>query len=317
MKTVAKRGGFATAAVSTLSAVLVRNSRLSTEYIRENLDTINTPVQIELDLSFKRMASNWSEEELSNERRLVHVIVERVGCSVFRIWCEAVSPQFGAERKDEFIISCIRWNEKNTHVLTSVDLIHLLENLVGESFSTQEKSRIRRNLQFLKPFTVNRISSARLFNALMAMDNPRPRNIEKDLKVFQWLTLYVALTMVLNKYSVNPAAVGNKPVPQGALRAVRDVTTAFTGASVTPNGNNGSKCLTPSMFKGVRVIPTASAPLPVNSFTALPRSFATKSSQQENRPRPRPGCLISASFQAAASYIRARFAVERRAVAVF
>ncbi|QFZ29365.1 hypothetical protein EJF18_50603 [Clavispora lusitaniae] len=38
----------------------------------------------------------------------------------------------------------------------------------------------------------------------MAMENPRPRNIEKDLKVFKWADLFVAVSKVLSKYSPNP-----------------------------------------------------------------------------------------------------------------
>lgn len=298
MKKNSKNGGpFPTVAAPPLPGVLVRNSRLSSEYIRENFDTINTPVIIELDPSFNDMLTNWSEKELLNERRLVLLTVERDGCSVFRLKCEAVPPDYGVIEKDSLVISCIRWAEKDTHVLTSVDLLQVLENLVGETFSTQEKSRIRRNLQFLRPITVNRTSSARLFNAVMAMDNPRPRNIEKDLKVFRWLSLYVALTKVLSKYSVNPSISSERKIllEEVAKQAEQANGTRKDNGNGNSNGNGSSTGFVPLRKNSgnlrAEVPAVTTAPLPVNSLTALPRNIATTAARpvaKDGRPRPRP-----------------------------
>lgn len=317
MKKNTKNGGpFTTVAAPPLPGVLVRNSRLSSEYIRENLDTINTPVIIELDPSFNDMPTDWSEKELMNERRLVSLTVERDGCSIFRLKCKTVPPDYGVLEKDSLVISCIRWAEKDTHVLTSVDLLQVLEKLVGETFSTQEKSRIRRNLQFLRPITVNRTSSARLFNAVMAMDNPRPRNIEKDLKVFRWLSLYMALTKVLSKYSVNPSISSERKL---LLDEVAKQNLQANG-STNENGNRNSKPVFVLLRKNsanprAEVPTVTTAPLPVNSFTGLPRNIATTAARpvaKEDRPRPRPAPQQQKSHhQIGASSSRARIFMEQ------
>lgn len=265
-------GAFASVAAPPLPGVLVRNSRLSSDYIKENLDAINMAVRVVLDGNFKHMTEDWSAQELLHERRLVKLTVNREGPNLFHIATQSVSPDYGVAEKNVLIISCIRWEERNTFVLTSVDLLHVLEHLVGETFTTQEKSRIRRNLQFLHPITVNRTSSARLFNAVMAMENPRPRNIEKDLKVFKWLSMNVALTKVLSKYSVNPAIASD------------------TASLQEGNGSNGSlrHTVAKQPFNLRADVQTnTNLPLPVNSFTALPRSIASKAISKENRPRPR------------------------------
>ncbi|GEQ70623.1 hypothetical protein JCM33374_g4301 [Metschnikowia sp. JCM 33374] len=187
---------------------LIRTSRLSSEYIRKNLDTINVPIRLKTDESFGQIKRNWSEEELKNERRLVSLEVNRENFTTFNIKFSTVPPSSVPKDHKGLIISCIRWKEKDMMVVTSVDILLVLESLVGEPFSVEEKSRIRRNLQFLKPNTIARSTSGRLFHSLMSMENPRPRNIEKDVKVFNWNTFFDALNKVLSKYSANPAVFG-------------------------------------------------------------------------------------------------------------
>lgn len=293
-------GPFASVAAPPLPGILVRNSRLSSEYIKDNLDAINMPVKVELDPSFEDMPKDWSEKEIRHERRLVQLTIHREGRNLFRIKSEAIPPDYGVLEKNVLVISCIRWDEKNAYVLTSVDLLHVLENLVGETFSTQEKSRIRRNLQFLRPVTVNRTSSARLFNSVMAMENPRPRNIEKDLKVFRWLSLYVALTKVLSKYSVNPASGASKlsPCQDG-------------GVSVNGNDNVNYGLVENNLNLRADVRTLTTAPLPVNSLTALPRSIAVKAGAKENRPRPRNATDYNPAHKIGASSSRARIIMEQ------
>lgn len=296
-------GPFASVAAPPLPGILVRNSRLSSEYIKDNLDAINMPVKVELDPSFDEMPKNWSEKELLHERRLVQLSIHREGRNVFRVKSEAISPDYGVLEKNVLVISCIRWDEKDAYVLTSVDLLHILENLVGETFSTQEKSRIRRNLQFLRPVTVNRTSSARLFNSVMAMENPRPRNIEKDLKVFRWLSLHVALTKVLSKYSVNPASGAHKLSPR------QDRVNGSSGANNDDRVNYG--LLENNLNLRADVPAVTTAPLPVNSLTALPRSIAAKANEKETRPRPRNAPEYKPAHEIRASSSRARIIMEQ------
>jgi len=78
----------------------------------------------------------------------------------------------------------------------------LLEWLTGSWFPVEEKNRIRRNLQGFGPKTVSKHKAGMggFFQVIMEFTEPRPRNIEKDLKVFLWDLLPPALDKILSKY---------------------------------------------------------------------------------------------------------------------
>lgn len=183
---------------------LVRASTLPSEYIRANIDLINTALNLMMDDDLSAISENWSEQERQKGRRLVRIKIESKSLPQFKVRAEAVKP--GNFSSKDVVISCIRWPEKNIDVVTSVDIITVIEHFVGQTLSVEEKSRIRRNLQFLKPYTITKsgAESKRLFHSIMAMENPKPRNIEKNLKVFKWTDLFLAVTKVLSKYSPSP-----------------------------------------------------------------------------------------------------------------
>jgi hypothetical protein len=83
-----------------------------------------------------------------------------------------------------------------------VDAIYLLEALVGLRFSVEEKNRIRRNLEGFRPITVskNKAGAEDFFKLVMSFPNPKPRNIEKDVKVFPWKIFGTALKKIIGKY---------------------------------------------------------------------------------------------------------------------
>lgn len=137
--------------------------------------------------------------------------------STLRIQCAVVTHD-DIEEKD-CIVSCILEPEQSTFssrvsrerrddrptypfFLTSVDLIYLFENLSGKNFNTDDKNRIRRNLESLKPTTVGKQKpdSELLFQRIMNFAPPKPRNIEKDLKVFEWRKISEAIEKVVPKY---------------------------------------------------------------------------------------------------------------------
>jgi hypothetical protein len=83
-----------------------------------------------------------------------------------------------------------------------VDTIYLLESLVGVRFTVEEKNRIRRNLEGFRPLTVSKAKadSEDFFKVIMGFPAPKPRNIEKDVKVFPWKILSHALKKIIGKY---------------------------------------------------------------------------------------------------------------------
>jgi hypothetical protein len=100
------------------------------------------------------------------------------------------------------VVSCIYFESSNKCYITSVDLLYLLEALMDQTFSVEEKNRIRRNLEKWKPLTVSKNSAETggFFRLIMDFGNPKPRNIEKDIKCFVWDNLSVALSQIVGKY---------------------------------------------------------------------------------------------------------------------
>ncbi|KAL1919890.1 uncharacterized protein VTP21DRAFT_1822 [Calcarisporiella thermophila] len=148
------------------------------------------------------MARNWSQEEWENRRRLVQFWRRQDGndihCNFSPIAPADCSP-------NSIVVSCIYWQEKNDCYITSVDCIYLMESLIGVRFTVEEKNRIRRNLEGFRPSTVSKCKpeSAEFFKLIMSFPNPKPRNIEKDVKVFPWRVLPFALKKIISKYTAS------------------------------------------------------------------------------------------------------------------
>jgi hypothetical protein len=145
------------------------------------------------------MAREWSEDEFETRRRLVHFRREQSGSTI----TTSFKPVAIDERPPHSVcISCIYWEEKQECFVTSVDTIYLLEQLVAARFTVEEKNRIRRNLEGFRPLTVSKgkPESEEFFKVIMAFPTPKPRNIEKDVKVFHWKDLASALKKIIGKY---------------------------------------------------------------------------------------------------------------------
>ncbi|KAI7854879.1 hypothetical protein BDC45DRAFT_439851 [Circinella umbellata] len=159
---------------------------------------------------------NWTKEENSVHRRLVQFW--RVATtSKIKICCD-----FCTLSKDEYnnqerhgrftassdnngaqvvVVSSITF--KQNLWITSVDLIHLLECIMGVTLNIEEKNRIRRNLEGFHPITVSKHEeeTADLYYHVMGFKAPFPRSIEKDFKIFDWHILPYALKKILVKYN--------------------------------------------------------------------------------------------------------------------
>jgi hypothetical protein len=155
--------------------------------------------KLEINGDLEAMAQSWSEEEWDTKRRLVHFRRSQSGSTITTTF----QPVSVDERPQNSVcISCIYWEEKQECFVTSVDTIYLLEQLVAARFTVEEKNRIRRNLEGFRPLTVSKgkPDSEEFFKVIMAFPNPKPRNIEKDVKVFHWKDLASALKKIIGKY---------------------------------------------------------------------------------------------------------------------
>lgn len=161
--------------------------------------------KLEINGDLDAMAQDWSDEEFELKRRLVHFQRSQSGCTITTTF----QPVSADERPSNSVcISCIYWQDKQECFVTSVDTIYLLEQLVAVKFTVEEKNRIRRNLEGFRPVTVSKgkPESSDFFAVIMAFGTPKPRNIEKDVKVFHWKDLSQALKKIISKYSASPSS---------------------------------------------------------------------------------------------------------------
>ncbi|OTA87811.1 hypothetical protein M434DRAFT_133497 [Hypoxylon sp. CO27-5] len=161
----------------------------------------STKAVLKINGDLESMASGWSQEEWENRRRIVMFNKKQQGSTL----STSFKPVAANERPPNSIcISCIYWAEKDECFVTSVDTISLLEQLVAAPgrFTVEEKNRIRRNLEGFRPLTVSKAKadSEEFFKVIMGFPAPKPRNIEKDVKVFPWKILGSALKKIISKY---------------------------------------------------------------------------------------------------------------------
>lgn len=164
-------------------------------------DTEDTTKTVILDIttSLDSFCFDWEESELNAGRRLVRFRRLQDGNKLI-ISAERISQT--EYDPDDIVISCIYRQETDSCCVTSVDIIHLLQRLVEADFEVDEKNRIRRNLEGLRPTTVSKTRPGfeSFFQRIMDFPDPKPRKIEKDVKVFDWKLLPHALDKILSKY---------------------------------------------------------------------------------------------------------------------
>lgn len=166
---------------------------------------------LELHGNIQDMAVGWSHDEWRSRRRLIQFWRKQEGTTIHAI-CKPILPE--EYIPNSVVVSCIFWDVTNECYITSVDVIYLLEALVASRFNVEEKNRIRRNLEGLKPKTISKIAKSgddklnkiheEFFKLVMSFPNPKPRHIEKDIKIFPWRVLASALNKIISKYSAAP-----------------------------------------------------------------------------------------------------------------
>ncbi|KAF7715556.1 Transcriptional regulator medusa [Penicillium ucsense] len=193
---------------STGNPTLIRTSTLQQASGLGNSASFNpyamypTKAVLKLNGDLNSMAVGWSTEERQSQRRLVQFTRSQNGSTINADF-KPVTPEERAP--NSICISCIHWEGKDECFVTSVDTIYLLESLVAVRFTVEEKNRIRRNLEGFRPLTVSKAKadSEEFFKVIMGFPAPKPRNIEKDVKVFPWSILSEALRKIIGKYSAS------------------------------------------------------------------------------------------------------------------
>lgn len=163
---------------------------------------VATKAALKFEGDLNNMALGWTHDEWHAKRRLVHFTRKQEGGNISATF-KPVSLQ--EITPNTIVVSCIFREDKNECYVTSVDTIYLLEALVSVRFTVEEKNRIRRNLEGYKPLTITKSKTdcEDFFKVIMGFPNPKPRNIEKDVKVFPWKILANALKKIVSKYSAS------------------------------------------------------------------------------------------------------------------
>ncbi|KAL5611867.1 hypothetical protein BROUX41_000559 [Berkeleyomyces rouxiae] len=228
-------------------------------------------VELKLEHPLKTMAEQWSPEEWANKRRIVQFRRTIVGSSIKT----SFRPVAANDRSPQSVcVSCIWWAENQGCYITSVDTISLLEQLLvaPTRFSVEEKNRIRRNLEGFKPATVGKAKpdTEEFFKVIMGFSNPKPRNIEKDVKVFAWSALENALKKIISKYSVNPSASNSPPSGLGNV-----------------HGGMGTSHMVSSLSTTYQSLPSPPGATPTDSVPAAYTVHAAQSAHPEGISSPR------------------------------
>ncbi|KAL8723347.1 MAG: hypothetical protein Q9225_000330 [Loekoesia sp. 1 TL-2023] len=185
-----------------------------------DLDSIRVSLHINGDLD--SMAENWTSEERKVNRRLVQFWRSQNGRFV-NAGFERVPPDDKAPKNT--CVNCIYWDhpceDRRGCYVTSVDTISILELLVGMRFDVPEKNRVRRNLEGFGPITMHKgqenidKDTDDFYRLIMTLPHPKPRNIEKAIKVYPWKVLGLMLKKVSRKYSANYFPITNRPSGPG------------------------------------------------------------------------------------------------------
>ncbi|KAJ9137553.1 ACON-3 protein [Pleurostoma richardsiae] len=243
--------------------------------------------QLHINGDLDSMAQDWTQEEWDNRRRIVMFKRSQTGHKLtvsFRAVSVNDRPPGG------IYVSCIWWAERGECFVTSVDTIHLLEQLLMTAhqprFPVEEKNRIRRNLEGFKPLTVSKAKAdtEEFFKVIMGFGNPKPRNIEKDVKVFPWKILGQALKKIISKYSASSNA--GAPMPPSMPPA----TPTHLLTPVSLSGGAGSYVLPPTPGPGSST--TATDPTSATGYISAAQHAADSSIPS---PRSLSGTVVAPS----------------------
>ncbi|KAL8675440.1 MAG: hypothetical protein Q9168_000141 [Polycauliona sp. 1 TL-2023] len=157
--------------------------------------------ELKIDGYLDGITTAWTLQENMARRRLVEFWRSQNGGVVKT----SFAPVDACTKKPN-TVSCILWERKDGHrqyVITSVDIIRLLDFLIDCQTDTNEKNRIRRNVDKFDAKTTSKEDpeTGALFNLIMGFSEPKPRHIAKPVKVFPWSSLGTAVKKVIEKFT--------------------------------------------------------------------------------------------------------------------
>ncbi|KAK9762147.1 hypothetical protein K7432_012400 [Basidiobolus ranarum] len=230
------------------------------------------------------MMKDWTSDENKCRRRLVQFWRTHEDSA---IQCSFQSVVPADLPPNSIVVSCIYWEQKNDYYITSVDCIYLLESLIAVRFTVEEKNRIRRNLEGFRPLTISKCKQecSDFFKLIMSFPNPKPRNIEKDVKVFPWKVLPDALRKIVGKYTASYSSTASvdldafhntfppTPTPKNPSPRSSVVNYSYVGSAAQGehNTSNSISCTPPSNIDATYVLNNTYGQSPISHQTGAQR----------------------------------------------
>ncbi|KAK6212491.1 hypothetical protein LQW54_005265 [Pestalotiopsis sp. IQ-011] len=144
------------------------------------------------------MADRWTPAELDARRRVV-VFAHRPEQALQILSFRPLAA--GEDPGNSLCASCVYWAERGDWFLTSVDVMALLEGSLAAPmrFCVDEKNQLREILVSFQPVAVkcSDPDTETFFRFIMAFPDLKPRNTEREVKVFRWSVLERMLQSII------------------------------------------------------------------------------------------------------------------------
>jgi hypothetical protein len=150
------------------------------------------------------MVNGWKPSEEKAGRRLVRFSRKQFGSLVELCFASHLPGKLYHE-KTEIVISCISLPDHEGRWVTSFDIVKLAAYVLQIPLNTEMKNRARRNMASVECKTLLRVvanehSKTEAFTAIMQFDDPKPRSIEKSIKIYKWNVLKACLSKILQRF---------------------------------------------------------------------------------------------------------------------
>jgi hypothetical protein len=159
-------------------------------------------LSIEGDLDL--MEKDWKPSEENAGRRLVRFSRKQLG-SLVELSFATHAPCNPHREKLEVVISCISLPDHEGLWVTSFDIVRLATYVLQIPLNTEMKNRARRNMASVDCKTLLRVipnehSKTEAFTTIMEFEDPKPRSIEKSIKIYKWNVLEMCLSKILQRF---------------------------------------------------------------------------------------------------------------------
>ncbi|GMK58881.1 hypothetical protein CspeluHIS016_0603230 [Cutaneotrichosporon spelunceum] len=179
-------------------------SQANIEYQLRNIQRYNPDVQF-VDPEHFEIAidpTTWTEFETKERRRIIEftAVFDFKPTFIPQVivhWRPIDPSQYQSSRPNSHSISVIL--DEGRAVLTSVDIISSAETFFATRFCTGEKNRIRRGFESSGPNTLHK-GGSELYSCIQGFNNPKPRNIDKSVKVFPAVVFRSLIEKICSNY---------------------------------------------------------------------------------------------------------------------